>query len=62
MTCLSCLPEEEALVAEEGCLDGEVFTYCESEFCGGMCEYIGKCYCECHKQEQAVKGGDHGEV
>lgn len=58
MTCLSCLQEDETLGDEEGCLDGDVYTYCESELCGGLCEYIGKCDCECHKRERVEGDGD----
>lgn len=32
-----------------GCIDGDRYTYCSSEDCYGMCEYVGACQCErCH--------------
>lgn len=31
-----------------GCIHGEIYTTCESEFCGGLCEPVGQCPCVCH--------------
>lgn len=31
------------------CIEGEWWGPCESEYCGGGCEYAGECPCECHQ-------------
>lgn len=28
-----------------GCVDGDVYDYCEAVECDGFCEYIGRCPC-----------------
>lgn len=33
----------------EGCIEGSVYGYCGWDICDGMCEYQGKCECECHE-------------
>lgn len=39
------------------CIEGEVFGYCDSEFCTGGCDPQGKCYCKCHDEEKNAE--DH---
>ena len=34
--------------SDDACINGEVYSYCSSEHCGGACEPVGKCKCECH--------------
>lgn len=31
-----------------GCIDGISYGPCGHENCYGMCEYLGRCDCECH--------------
>jgi len=37
-----------------GCLNGEIYGYCTSELCGGLCEYEGTCGCGCHLNEETT--------
>ncbi len=30
------------------CIDGTVYGPCGSEYCGGVCEHVGACDCDCH--------------
>ena len=50
--CRSCVDSDsdqwDNLWDEEGCLDGEVYGYCSSDLCGGLCESFGTCPCTCH--------------
>lgn len=52
MTCLSCADQVTVDAHPEwedtGCLDGEVYGPCESEFCGGLCDFVRRCGCPCH--------------
>lgn len=38
---------------EIGCVDGDVYGPCSSEYCGGVCEYVSACDCPCHKSKPA---------
>ena len=31
-----------------GCINGDWYGLCPSENCYGLCEYEGRCDCECH--------------
>jgi hypothetical protein len=31
------------------CIDGSVYGPCVSEYCGGVCEFVGDCDCTCHQ-------------
>jgi len=39
---------EERWDSGSGCINGDWYEPCESEYCYGMCDYAGKCGCECH--------------
>ena len=36
------------------CLNGLRYTYCESEYCGGACQDVGRCPCECHGEGRVL--------
>lgn len=33
----------------EGCIEGSIYGWCDSDMCSGLCEYLGKCECDCHE-------------
>lgn len=41
-------PNDEFDGEVEVCIQGTVYGYCESEFCGGGCDDKGACYCPMH--------------
>lgn len=43
---------EEFAKGDDVCVEGTVYTYCDSEHCGGGCEPAGKCGCPCHLTPQ----------
>jgi hypothetical protein len=43
--CAECSSERWGV---SGCVDGSWYGLCASEFCDGMCEYLGECDCTCH--------------
>lgn len=43
--CVECIESWDTLYC---CLDGIILGPCESEYCGGGCEYAGECECSCH--------------
>lgn len=34
-----------------GCINGHVYGPCTSDRCGGLCEYVGICDCQCHVEK-----------
>lgn len=53
------LAEDHLCVQQDGwqvngestaCHDGRLYGPCPSEFCGGQCEFIGTCECDCHEE------------
>lgn len=55
--CASCdeATEDHAFYVGRGCIWGVVYDYCEHEGCGGLCEDMGPCECECHVAERATR-------
>ena len=31
------------------CIEGRIYGPCDDIRCGGVCELVGKCECECHR-------------
>jgi hypothetical protein len=47
--CNSCIDVTDPRYNDdEGCIDGRVYGYCGDDLCGGLCEQIGRCDCQCH--------------
>lgn len=40
-----CTPD---YLVDNGCVEGLWYGYCDSIYCGGFCEYMGECPCDCH--------------
>lgn len=36
------------------CIDGILYGWCTSEFCNGVCEMMGDCGCECHREGEGA--------
>ncbi len=34
------------------CINGTVYGPCVSEHCGGVCEHVGRCDCDCHRNKE----------
>lgn len=49
MTCLSCDDEDgRGWDRMRGCINGTIYGTCDDERCGGFCEDMGECGCDCH--------------
>lgn len=58
MTCMTCadLDFDDTV----GCIGGTIYGPCAHYNCGGLCEAIGDCDCDCHTRKQTCVDPDVG--
>jgi len=51
MACRECAADDQLTDWDdvEGCIDGTVYGFCSSDDCYGLCDDLGRCDCECHR-------------